>query len=77
MGLYLVMWFWLPTDTSEKPAENKVQLGCGTLMIIALIVMIFSGAMHRGHLQDRVDANQKIDRLETKIDKLYTALPKD
>jgi len=71
-GLYLVMLFWLPKGTSEKPAENKVQLGFGTLMIIALIVMIFSGAMHRGHLQDRVDElNQKIDRLETKIDKLY------
>ena len=72
-GLYLGMWFWLPTGTSEKPAENKVQLGCGTLMIIALIVMIFSGgSAYRIHLQNRVDElNQKIDRLEQKIDKLY------
>ena len=63
-GLYLGMWFWLPTGTSEKPAENKVQLGFGTLIIIGLIVMIFSGGMHRGHLQNRVDElNQKIDRL--------------
>ena len=71
-GLYLGMWFWLPTGTSEEPAENTVQLGFGTLIIIGLIVMIFSGGMHRGHLQNRVDElNQKIDRLEQKIDKLY------
>ncbi len=35
-GLYLGLWSWLPKGTSEKPADNKVQLGFGTLIIIAL-----------------------------------------
>ena len=72
IGLYLVMLFWLPKGTSEKPAENKVQLGFGTLIIIGLIVMFFSGGRDSEQLRNRVgELNQKIDRLEQKIDKLY------
>ncbi len=70
-GLYVGLWFGLPTGLSEGPAEKKVQLGFGTLMIIGLIVMFFSGGMDHGQLRSRVDElNQKIDRLEQKIDKL-------
>jgi heme/copper-type cytochrome/quinol oxidase subunit 4 len=72
IGLYLAMWFWLPKGTSEKPAENTVQLGFGTLIIIGLIVMFFSGGRDSEQLRNRVgELNQKIDRLEQKIDKLY------
>jgi len=72
IGLYLVMLFWLPKGTSEKPAENTVQLGFGTLIIIGLIVMFFSGGRDSEQLRNRVgELNQKIDRLEQKIDKLY------
>ena len=72
LGLYVGLWFGLPTGPSEKPAENKVQLGFGSLIIIGLIVMFFSGGRDSEQLRNRVDAlNQKIDRLEQKIDKLY------
>ena len=72
LGLYVGLWFGLPTGTSDKPTENKVQLGFGSLIILGLIVMFFSGGRDSEQLRNRVDAlNQKIDRLEQKIDKLY------
>ncbi|MHB0961112.1 MAG: hypothetical protein ACYC0X_21900 [Pirellulaceae bacterium] len=55
----------------EQHTDNKVQLGCGTLIIIALIVMFFSGGRESAKLRTRVDdLHQKVDRLETKIDEL-------
>ena len=34
--------------------SNRVQLGCGTLIIIALIVMIFSGRSNMDELKGNV-----------------------
>lgn len=56
---------------SENPPENKVSLGCGTLIVIALIVMFFSGGSDSKKLRNRIDdLNHKVDRLEKKIDEL-------
>jgi hypothetical protein len=55
--------------------NNTVQLGCGTLIIIAIIVMIFSGGDDRKKLQRELEAmNQKVDRLEKKLDELSQTL---
>lgn len=55
----------------EQHSDNRVQLGCGTLIIIALIVMFFSGGHDSERLRSRVDElHQKVDRLEKKIDEL-------
>lgn len=62
---------------TDKPADNsnKVQLGCGTLIIIAIIVALFSGgrdsrAVHR----ELEDVNRRLERLEQKIDELSKRL---
>jgi cell division protein FtsL len=55
--------------------NNNVQLGCGTLIIIAIIVMVFSGANDMKELQREMEAmNQKVDRLEKKLDELSQTL---
>jgi outer membrane murein-binding lipoprotein Lpp len=60
---------------TDRPAETKAQLGCGTLIIIAIIVMIFSGGRDSSRLKDDVrQLNRKIDRLESKIDDLTKRL---
>ena len=56
---------------TDMPTNNKVQLGCGTLIIIALIVMLFSGGNDSRRLRRQLDdVNQKLDRLEKKIDEV-------
>ncbi|HUO83730.1 MAG TPA: hypothetical protein VM534_01325 [Thermoanaerobaculia bacterium] len=57
--------------------SNKVQLGCGTLILIALIVLIFSGGPSDDvedevrELQEEIEQLQEqVDRLEQKIDRL-------
>ncbi|HUP64385.1 MAG TPA: hypothetical protein VM557_03795 [Thermoanaerobaculia bacterium] len=56
------------TQSGHAP---KVQLGCGTLLLIALIVMIFSGRGSERELKREIqELNAKIDRLEQKIDAL-------
>ena len=55
----------------EYHTDNKVQLGCGTLVIIALIVMFFSGGRDSEKLRTRIDdLQQTVERLEKKIDRL-------
>jgi outer membrane murein-binding lipoprotein Lpp len=57
-----------PPPRAEKP---KVELGCTSLVIIAIIVLIFSETNNTRGLKKRIDQlNAKIDRLETKIDQL-------
>ena len=56
---------------SEQKNDTRVQLGCGTLIIIALIVMFFSGGRDSKELRKSVEElNAKVDRLERKIDEL-------
>jgi hypothetical protein len=63
------------TTMNERPVQHTVQLGCGTLIIIALIVIFFSRSRDTGELRSQIDRmNQKIDRLEGKIDALSQKL---
>jgi tetrahydromethanopterin S-methyltransferase subunit B len=59
---------------AERP-ETKAQLGCGTLIVIAIIVLIFSGGRDSSKLRREVrELSEKIDRLERKIDDLSAKL---
>jgi uncharacterized protein Yka (UPF0111/DUF47 family) len=52
----------------------KVQLGCGTLILIAIIVMMFSGGDRTKRMQRQIEQlEEKVDRMEKKIDKLVAA----
>jgi hypothetical protein len=60
---------------NERPVQHTVQLGCGTLIIIALIVMFFSRSRDTSELRGQIkEMNQKFDRLEGKIDALSQKL---
>ena len=60
---------------ASKSADPRVQLGCGTLIIIALIVSLFSGGSDSKKLRNQLDdMNRKIDRLEKKVDDLSQRL---
>jgi phosphate uptake regulator len=60
---------------TDMPSDNKVQLGCGTLIIIAIIVMLFSGGNDSRKLQRQLEElDRKVDRLEKKIDELSLKL---
>lgn len=62
-------------DMTDMPTDNKVQLGCGTLIIIAIIVMLFSGGNDSRKLSRQLDdVNRKLDRLEKKVDELSVKL---
>ena len=55
-----------PPSPNEKP---KVQLGCGTLIIIALIVLFLSGDRSDRKLRREIrELRETIERLEKKID---------
>jgi outer membrane murein-binding lipoprotein Lpp len=61
---------------AETKTDSKVQLGCGTLIIIAIIVMMFSGGQESKELKESIDAlNAKVERLEQKIDELSKRIP--
>ena len=63
---------------SETATDNKVQLGCGTLIVIAIIVMLFSGGNDSRKLRNEIDdLSRQIDRLEKKIDDLSQRLPRE
>jgi cell division protein FtsL len=60
---------------NDKAVDNKVQLGCGTLIVIAIIVMLFSGCNDSIKLLRQLDdVEKKIDRQETKNDDLSQKL---
>jgi hypothetical protein len=60
---------------SDKPINNTVQLGCGTLILIAIIVMVFSGGSDAKKQRRQLeDMNRKIDRIEKKIDEVAQGL---
>ena len=60
---------------SDSQNDKGVQLGCGTLIVIALIVMIFSGGRDTDKILKSVDElNTKVTRLEQKVDELTARL---
>ena len=57
--------------------SNRVQLGCGTLIIIALIVMIFSGRSKVDELKGNVqELTKQVLVLKGKVDALSLAIEK-
>lgn len=46
--------------------ENRVQLGCGSLILIALIVLFFSN--HRGDRDHLSRVTERLDRIERRLD---------
>jgi hypothetical protein len=57
--------------------SNGVQLGCGTLIIIALIVMIFSGRSNVDELKGNVqELTKQVLVLQVKVDALSRAIEK-
>ena len=69
----------MATDSPEKPPKvrlasgQEVSLGCGTLILIALIVMIFS----HGSRNDKTDLGpvlHKLDAIEKRLDQLEKQL---
>ena len=51
--------------------SNKVQLGCGTLIIIALIVMFLSGGNQVDDLKKNVqESTKQVIVLQDKVDRL-------
>jgi hypothetical protein len=64
--------------TETQPAlnqSNTAQLGCGTLILIAIIVVIFSGRGEINHLQNEIrELRNQVTRLEGKVDALNTRL---
>jgi outer membrane murein-binding lipoprotein Lpp len=57
--------------SAAKTETPKVQLGCGTLILIAIIVMIFSGGNDNRKLRKEIEQlNEKVDRIEQKLDAL-------
>jgi hypothetical protein len=47
---------------------HKVTLGCGTLILIALIVMLFSNAGSRGTGQELENLANKVNELKRSVD---------
>jgi uncharacterized protein YoxC len=59
----------------QLSGDNKVQLGCGTLIVIALIVMIFSGGKDVDKLRRQLDdMSKQLDRVEKEVDALSQQL---
>ena len=63
-------------DSDQATSQGvKAQLGCGTLIIIAIIVAVFSGRGDVEGLHDEVSAlRDQVTRLETKVDTLNARL---
>jgi hypothetical protein len=60
---------------NERPVQHTVQLGCGTLIIIALIVIFFSRGRDTDALRSQIEeTNRKIDVLVNKVDALSQKL---
>ena len=57
--------------------SNRVQLGCGTLIVIALIVMIFSGRSKVDELRGNIEElTKQVVVLQEKVDSLSQAIGK-
>jgi hypothetical protein len=57
--------------------SNRVQLGCGTLIIIALIIMIFSGRSNVDDLKGNVqELTKQVLVLQGKVDALSQVIEK-
>jgi hypothetical protein len=65
-------------DQSSRAESTNVRasLGCGTLILIAIIVAMFSGRSETDDLRNEVrELRTQVERLEAKIDSLSVRLP--
>lgn len=61
---------------TDKPTDSRVQLGCGTLIVIAIIVALFSGGRDSRDVRRQLDeVNRKLDRIEQRLEELSRSLP--
>jgi Sec-independent protein translocase protein TatA len=66
------------SEINITPGHNtpKVQLGCGTLILIAIIVILFSGDRSDRKLRNEIrQLRETVERLEKKIDALQPPAP--
>lgn len=63
-------------NSDQAAAQGvKAQLGCGTLILIAIIVALFSGRGDVNELHDEVIAlRDQVTRMEAKVDTLNARL---
>ncbi len=54
--------------------SQKANLGCGTLILIAIIVLIFGNAGNEEMSQDMQQLRQQVSGLNTSVQQLETAL---
>ncbi len=54
--------------------SQKANLGCGTLVLIAIIVLIFGNAGNDEMSQDMQQLRQQVSGLNTSVQQLETAL---
>ena len=60
---------------SNQPQEVKASLGCGTLILIAIIVILFSGQKDHDELEDHIDQlTNEVQKLQGEISALRNDL---
>ena len=60
---------------SNQPQEVKASLGCGTLILIAIIVILFSGHKDHDQLDDRIgQLTTEVQSLKVEISALRSEL---
>ena len=55
-------------------SSQKASLGCGTLILIAIIVLIFGNAGNKELSQDMQQLRQQVSGLDSSVQQLETAL---
>lgn len=52
----------------SQPQEQKVSLGCGTLILIAIIVLVFSGRSNYDKIEDKIDSlTREVSALKAEV----------
>lgn len=65
----------LLVETMPQTQEVRASLGCGTLILIAIIVIIFSGHSDHDKLEKKLDAlTSEVTELQGEIAELREAL---
>lgn len=60
---------------ADPPTDTRVHLGCGTLIVIAIIVAMFSGGRSDSRQRRQLEQmNDRLDRIEQKLDELSRRL---
>lgn len=53
----------------SQPSDQKVSLGCGTLILIAIIVLIFGNSGSNQEIEEKLNKIEKrLEKIEQKLD---------